>query len=621
MAIISLRIKKNYFTIRQKNNKNSYFIVSALNNLLLNINVFVLFVILIKPYSNEFHSEINLVIYGSNQESNIISDNFYKLPSEVYINGTLVTCNKKCFLGFGSNNITIKFNSSLNSSARMFQNMDNVLEIDLSKFDSSYVTSMSSMFEYCTSLQKINFGNINTSIVQTMDYCFHGCYLLSSIDLSKFNTSSVVNMEKLFSYCNSTKSIDVSNFNTSKVENMFDLFAYCYALISLNLTNFDTSNVQNMQGMFCHDHNIKYLDLSHFNVSKAINMKYLFQDCNNLKYLDISNVTISSITSLNNTFISCRNLIILKLDSFEIVNETQKKLFFGHIPSNIKYCSNESNIINYLLEINRTFNNCSDICFKKNIKIVDEDNKCVESCKDTESIFEYGNICYKKCPYGFPSLINNEYICLNEIPDNFYLDSHDNIYKYKNFIAISIEGKGNQKILSNSFILEPSQVWINGILNISCKKSCELENDVNNITIWFEKIIESFENMFNGVGNTTEIDLSNIDSSKVTDMSYMFYSCTKLQKINFGNINTSSVKNMRSLFQSCNNLNAVDISKFDTSSVTDMEQMFSDCYNLEIIDVSNFNTSKVENMFDLFDDCYLLTSLNSILIQFVHNKK
>ena len=387
-------------------------------------------------------------------------------------------------------------------------------------------------------------------------------------------------MEKLFSYCNSIKSIDVSTFNTSKVENMFDLFAYCYELISLNLTNFDTSNVYNMQGMFCYDRNIKYLDLSHFNVSKATNMKYLFQFSNNLKYLDISNFNISSITSLNNTFISGNKLTILKLISFEINNEAQKKLFFKGIPLNIKYCSNENNIINYLLEINRTSNNCSDICFKKNVKIVDDDNKCVESCIETDSKFEYGNICYKECPYGYPSLINNEYICLNEIPENFYLDGHDNLYKYKNYIDLSIEGKGNQKILSDLFYLEPSQVWVNGILNISCKKSCELENDVNNITIWFEKGLESFKNMFNGLDNVIEIDLSNVDSSKVTDMSYMFHNCSKLKKINFGNINTSSVTNMKSLFQYCFKLNVIDISNINTSAVTDMSDMFCNCQNL-----------------------------------------
>ena len=464
-----MRIKKNYFAIKRKNNKNYYFIASALNNLLLNIIVFVLF-----AYSNEFRSEINLVINGSNQESNIISNNFYnfyKEPFEVYINGTLVSCYTKCFLGFGINNITIKFNSLLNSCARMFQHMHNVLEIDLSELDCSFVTSMTRMFENCTNLQKINFGNINTSIVETMDYCFHECKLLSSIDLSKFNTSSVTNMSKLFCNCNSIKSIDVSKFNTSKVEDMFDLFAYCYKLISLNLTNFDTSNVKNMQGIFYSCYSIKYLDLSHFDVSKAINLKVIIKHCINLKYLDISNFNISSIASLSNTFYNCTNLTILKLDNLEI-NEGNKTIFFEHIPLNIKYCSNENNIINYLLEINRTSNNCSDICFKKNIKIVDDNNNCVESCNETDSKYEYGNICYTKCPYGYPSLINNEYICLNELPENFYLDENENIYKECFITCKNCYGKGN-KLNHNCIECKPGFIFLNeSNYDNNCYKNC-----------------------------------------------------------------------------------------------------------------------------------------------------
>ena len=41
-----------------------------------------------------------------------------------------------------------------------------------------------------------------------------------------------------------------------------------------------------------------------------------------------------------------------------------------------------------------------------------------------------------------------------------------------------------------------------------------------------------------------EIDLSNLDTSKVINMESMFYGCSNLKKINFGNINTTSVTNM-----------------------------------------------------------------------------
>ena len=53
---------------------------------------------------------------------------------------------------------------------------------------------------------------------------------------------------------------------------------------------------------------------------------------------------------------------------------------------------------------------------------------------------------------------------------------------------------------------------------------------------------------------------------------------------------------MRNMFNDCEKLTSIDVSNFDTSYVTDMSNMFSYCYNLTSIDVSNFNTSNVTYM-------------------------
>ena len=42
-------------------------------------------------------------------------------------------------------------------------------------------------------------------------------------------------------------------------------------------------------------------------------------------------------------------------------------------------------------------------------------------------------------------------------------------------INVVIKGSGNQSILNNTFYLEPSEVYINGISKESCKKFCEME--------------------------------------------------------------------------------------------------------------------------------------------------
>ena len=109
----------------------------------------------------------------------------------------------------------------------------------------------------------------------------------------------------------------------------------------------------------------------------------------------------------------------------------------------------------------------------------------------------------------------------------------------KSDIYLIIKDKGEHFILNNNFYLDPFEVIINGqIQNISNKRYFNLEYDLNNITIKFDRQINSFRNMFSGLTNIIEIDLSNLDTSKVTTMEEMFNGCINLEKINFGNINT-----------------------------------------------------------------------------------
>ena len=61
------------------------------------------------------------------------------------------------------------------------------------------------------------------------------------------------------------------------------------------------------------------------------------------------------------------------------------------------------------------------------------------------------------------------------------------------------------------------------------------------------------------------------------------------------------------MFFYCKSLITLDLSNFDTSNVTDMSLMFSDCFNLTTLDVSNFDTSNVTNMRYMFGDCSNLT--------------
>ncbi|HGF7842830.1 TPA: immunoglobulin-like domain-containing protein [Enterococcus hirae] len=91
---------------------------------------------------------------------------------------------------------------------------------------------------------------------------------------------------------------------------------------------------------------------------------------------------------------------------------------------------------------------------------------------------------------------------------------------------------------------------------------------------------ENSTNLFAGGGTTlqslTEIEgLSQLDTSNVTDMSYMFAYQIALKNLDLSGFDTSNVTNMSSMFTAMWKLENLNISGFDTSNVTDMHSMFA----------------------------------------------
>ncbi len=109
----------------------------------------------------------------------------------------------------------------------------------------------------------------------------------------------------------------------------------------------------------------------------------------------------------------------------------------------------------------------------------------------------------------------------------------------------------------------------------------------------------------------TSLDLSWLDTSNMTNMSYMFYYCEKVNRLDVSEFNTVKVTNMSNMFYNCRALANLDLSNFNTSNVTNMSYMFSSLYySLQNLDLSNFNTSNVTNMSYMFSYCQGLKTLN-----------
>ena len=118
-------------------------------------------------------------------------------------------------------------------------------------------------------------------------------------------------------------------------------------------------------------------------------------------------------------------------------------------------------------------------------------------------------------------------------------------------------------------------------------------------------------NMFNGCTSLESLDLSNFNTSKVTNFSNMFRDCQKMKEINLSNFDTSSATTFANLFHNCSSLTTLDLSSFNTNKVTYMGSMFYNCSSLTSLDLSNFNTSNVINMgYGMFYNCKSLKQLD-----------
>ncbi len=115
---------------------------------------------------------------------------------------------------------------------------------------------------------------------------------------------------------------------------------------------------------------------------------------------------------------------------------------------------------------------------------------------------------------------------------------------------------------------------------------------------------ESSVQMFSSFSKLKEIDMTQFNTSKVTDMDRMFATCSSLTYLDLRTFDTSSVNNMTSMFNGCSSLTKLDLGTFDTrSSWLRLNNMFRDCTSLKTIyvsdlfDATNIGNSDSANMF------------------------
>lgn len=105
----------------------------------------------------------------------------------------------------GIDNIENLKTSCVTNMGRMFRNCSNIIELDVSKFDTRNVTNMSAMFQNCTKLTELDLSNWDTSKVTNMNYFLNGYMEQNKITTiyvgDKWNTDVVTNGLQMFYNC------------------------------------------------------------------------------------------------------------------------------------------------------------------------------------------------------------------------------------------------------------------------------------------------------------------------------------------------------------------------------------------------------------------------------------
>ena len=213
--------------------------------------------------------------------------------TQIYINGIIykfsnyfIPKNEGIYL------IKLVFNIKMIDCCFMFSCCNNIIEIDLSNFDTSKVINMSGMFYECKSLEYLyGISRWDTSNVIDMNFMFYYCPSLSTLpDISNWNTSNVLDMSRMFGLCKSLIYIpDISNWNISKVNKMNYMFFACKSLsVFPDVSKWNTSKLKEAVGMFERCISLSYFpDISNWDISNIKNMNYFFSDCFSLSFIQI----------------------------------------------------------------------------------------------------------------------------------------------------------------------------------------------------------------------------------------------------------------------------------------------------------------------------------------------
>ena len=106
---------------------------------------------------------------------------------------------------------------------------------------------------------------------------------------------------------------------------------------------------------------------------------------------------------------------------------------------------------------------------------------------------------------------------------------------------------------------------------------------------------ENCWNLFALYENLESIDFNGVfDTSKVTDMTYMFSLCESLETLDVSSFDTSNVKAVSAMFSECSNLKSLDLRNFDFQNISKTDQIFEWCTGLKEVKANKLHIKPVD---------------------------
>lgn len=190
-----------------------------------------------------------------------------------------------------------------------------------------------------------------------------------------------------------------------------------------------------------------------------------------------------------------------------------------------------------------------------------------------------------------------------------------------------INATGNQLIYDNDVRKVIERIIVKGSITVTGDCSCLFMDFIRLREFGFMGKMEftditNMRLMFNGcwmLSDLDDISRAQWDTSRVTDMSYLFSGRSKLEGLDgIATWDTGKVENMADMFSGCTGLTSLDslaFTQWDTGNVRNMLWMFSECFhltNLDGLEQAKWDTGNIKTMTGMFAECSELIDIHGL---------